>query len=119
MQRTRALPARLIFYITLVSRLFPPESYRSAMKIFKSVFGQGGQGYRVPATGSIVAARRRSGSDPMETAVRAVTTPRARPDTRGAWYQDWLLTAVDGNHIQRARYRGQRSGVRSPGFGPW
>lgn len=89
------------------------------MKIFKSVFGQGGQGYRVPATGSIVAARRRSGSDPMETAVRAVTTPRARPDTRGAWYQDWLLTAVDGNHIQRARYRGQRSGVRSPGFGPW
>ncbi|HEX5406684.1 MAG TPA: hypothetical protein VFX16_30795 [Pseudonocardiaceae bacterium] len=21
---------------------------------------------------------------------------RARPDTRGAWYRDWLLTAVDG-----------------------
>lgn len=95
-QRTRALPARLVFYFTLVLCLFPHESYRSAMKILMSVFGRGGLGYRVPTTGSIGAARRRLGSGPMETAVRAVMTPRARPDTRGAWYQDWLLTAVDG-----------------------
>ncbi|MEU5853665.1 IS4 family transposase [Saccharopolyspora shandongensis] len=95
-QRTRALPARLMFYFTLVLCLFPHESYRSAMKILMSVFGRGGQGYRVPTTGSIGAARRRLGSGPMETAARAVMTPRARPDTRGAWYRDWLLTAVDG-----------------------
>ena len=95
-QRTRALPARLVFYFTLVLCLFPHESYRSAMKILMSVFGRGGRGYRVPTTGSIGAARHRLGSGPMETAARAVMTPRARPDTRGAWYQDWLLTAVDG-----------------------
>ena len=95
-QRTRALPARLVFYFTLVLCLFPQESYRSAMKILMSVFGRGGSGYRVPTTGSIGEARRRLGSGPMETAVRAVMAPRARPETRGAWYQDWLLTAVDG-----------------------
>lgn len=95
-QRTRALPARLVFYFTLVLCLFPQESYRSAMKILLSVFGRGGQGYRVPTTGSIGDARRRLGSGPMETAARAVMAPRARPETRGAWYRDWLLTAVDG-----------------------
>jgi hypothetical protein len=95
-QRTRSLPARLVFYFTLVLCLFPQESYRSAMKILMSVFGRGTSGYRVPTTGSIGAARRRLGSGPMETAARAVMTPRARPDTRGAWYRDWLLTAVDG-----------------------
>lgn len=95
-QRTRALPARLVFYFTLALCLFPAESYRSAMKILMSVFGRGGQGYRVPTTGSIGTARSRLGSGPMETAVRAVMEPRARPETRGAWYRDWLLTAVDG-----------------------
>jgi transposase IS4-like protein/DDE family transposase len=95
-QRARALPARLVFYFTLVLCLFPQESYRSAMKILLSVFGRGGQGYRVPTTGSIGDARRRLGSGPMETAARAVMAPRARPETRGAWYRDWLLCAVDG-----------------------
>lgn len=60
-QRTRALPARLVFYFTLVLCLFSQESYRSAMKILLSVFGRGGQGYRVPTTGSIGDARRRLG----------------------------------------------------------
>jgi hypothetical protein len=96
-QRARALPARLVFYFTLVLCLFPRESYRSAMKILMSVFGRGARGYRVPTTGSIGDARRRLGSGPMETAVRAVMAPRARPETRGAWYRDWLLTAVDGS----------------------
>lgn len=95
-QRARALPARLVFYFTLALCLFPHESYRSAMKILMSVFGRGGQGYRVPTTGSIGDARRRLGSEPMETAVRAVMRPRARRETVGAWYKDWLLTAVDG-----------------------
>lgn len=95
-QRTRALPARLVFYFTLVLCLFPHESYRSAMKILMSVFGCGTRGYRVPTTGSIGDARRRLGPGPMETAARVVMRPQARPETRGAWYQNWLLTAVDG-----------------------
>ncbi|WP_181043464.1 transposase domain-containing protein, partial [Actinokineospora auranticolor] len=95
-QRTRALPARLVFYFTLALCLFPNESYRSTMKILMSAFGRGGQGYRVPTTGSIGDARRRLGSEPMETAVRAVIRPRACRETIGAWYGDWLLTAVDG-----------------------
>ena len=95
-QRTRALPARLVFYFALALCLFPDESYRSAMRILMSAFGRGGQGYRVPTTGSIGDARQRLGSEPMETAVRAVLRPRAEKDTVGAWYREWRLVAVDG-----------------------
>ena len=95
-QRTRSLPTRLVFYFMLALCLFPQESYRSTMKILMSVFGRGASGYRVPTTASLAAARRRLGSGPMETAARAVMQPQARLDTRGAWYREWLLTAVDG-----------------------
>ncbi|MDX8056784.1 IS4 family transposase [Lentzea sp. BCCO 10_0798] len=95
-QRTRALPARLVFYFTLVLCLFPHESYRSAMAILMSVFGRGGRGYRVPTTGSIGDARRRLGAGPMETVARAVMKPLARQETQGSWYREWLLAAVDG-----------------------
>lgn len=95
-QRTRALPARLVFYFVLALCLFPHESYRSAMKILMSTFGRGTQGYRVPTTGSIGNARRRLGCEPVETVVRAVLQPRAEESTMGAWYQHWRLTAVDG-----------------------
>jgi Insertion element 4 transposase N-terminal/Transposase DDE domain len=95
-QRTRALPARLVFYFVLALCLFPHESYRSAMKILMSTFGRGAQGYRVPTTGSIGNARRRLGPEPVETVVRAVLRPKAEEDTIGAWYQRWRLTAVDG-----------------------
>ncbi|MDQ3577012.1 MAG: transposase domain-containing protein [Actinomycetota bacterium] len=54
-QRTRALPARLVFYFALTLCLFPQESYRSAMKILMSTFGRGAQGYRVPTTGTVSA----------------------------------------------------------------
>jgi hypothetical protein len=95
-QRTRALPTRLVFYFALALCLFPDESYRSTMRILMSVFGRGGQGYRVPTTGSIGDARQRLGSEPMETVVRAVLRPRAEKDTVGAWYREWRLVAVDG-----------------------
>jgi hypothetical protein len=95
-QRARALPARLVFYFVLALCLFPQESYRSTMKILMSTFGRGAQGYRVPTTGSIGNARRRLGSEPVETVVRAVLRPTAEEGTIGAWYHHWRLTAVDG-----------------------
>jgi hypothetical protein len=39
-QRTRSLPARLVFYFVLVLCLFPHESYRSAMSILMGTFGR-------------------------------------------------------------------------------
>lgn len=95
-QRTRALPTRLVFYFVLALCLFPQESYRSAMKILMSTFGRGAAGYRVPTTGSIGNARRRLGSEPVETVVRAVLRPKAEKDTIGAWYHQWRLVGVDG-----------------------
>lgn len=95
-QRTRSLPARLVFYFVLVLCLFPHESYRSAMSILMGTFGRRDDRYRVPTTGSIGNARRRLGAEPVETIVRAVIQPVAGQETRGAWYKKWRLTAVDG-----------------------
>jgi hypothetical protein len=50
----------------------------------------------VPAVGAIVKARRRLGSEPVETMVRAVIQPVADRETRGAWYRNWRLAAFDG-----------------------
>lgn len=95
-QRTRALPTRLVFYFVLALCLFPQESYRSVLKILLGAFGRPSDVPRVPAIGAIVKARRRLGSEPMETIVRAVIQPVADEHTQGAWYRDWRLTAFDG-----------------------
>ena len=103
------MPARLVFYFTLVLCLFPAESYRSAMKILMAVFGRGMGGYRVPTTGSIGAARRRLGSGPMETAVRAVMAPRARPETLGGVVSRLVVDRGRWDHVRCAGHRGQRA----------
>lgn len=95
-QRVRALPTRLVFYFVLALCLFPQESYQSALKILLGAFGRQADERRVPAIGAIVKARRRLGSEPVETIVRAVIQPVADRQTLGAWYRDWRLTAFDG-----------------------
>jgi hypothetical protein len=95
-QRSRKLPARLVFYLVLALCLFPQESYRSATKILLKAFGRGADGPSVPTAEAIGNARRRLGADPVETIVRHVTQPIATPDTQGAWYREWRLVAVDG-----------------------
>lgn len=94
-QRTRALPTRLVFYFLLVLCLFPDESYRSALRILLGAFGHA-EGSGVPRNGAIVNARRRLGSEPVETIVRAVIGPTAGEETDGAWYRRWRLVAFDG-----------------------
>lgn len=94
--RTRALPTRLVFYFVLVLCLFPQESYRSALKVLMGAFGRPAEESRVPTVGAIVKARRRLGSEPVETIVRATIQPVADRETHGAWYRDWRLTAFDG-----------------------
>ncbi len=59
-------------------------------------FGRRDGGYRVPTTGAIGNARRRLGSEPVETIVRAVLTPVADDGMPGSWYKNLRLTAVDG-----------------------
>ena len=95
-QRSRKLPARLVFYLVLALCLFPQESYRSATKILLKAFGRGAEGPSVPTAEAIGNARRRLGADLVETIVRHVTQPIATPDTQGAWYREWRLVAVDG-----------------------
>jgi Transposase DDE domain len=59
-------------------------------------FGRPAQESGVPTIGAIVKARRRLGSEPVETIVRATIAPVADRETRGAWYRGWRLTAFDG-----------------------
>jgi hypothetical protein len=95
-QRSRKLPARLVFYLVLTLCLFPQESYRSAAKILMKAFGRGSDGPSVPTAEAIGNARRRLGAGPVETIVRHVLQPVASLDTQGAWYGEWRLVAFDG-----------------------
>jgi Insertion element 4 transposase N-terminal/Transposase DDE domain len=95
-QRDRQLPTRLVFYLVLTLCLFPQESYQSATKILMQAFGRRGAARPVPTAAAIGNARRRLGTDAMETIVRRVIQPVATPDTQGAWYREWRLVAFDG-----------------------
>lgn len=53
----------------------------------------------------------------METAVRAVMAPRASSETRGAWYREWLLTAVDGTRFTVADTGDNEREFGRPGSG--
>jgi hypothetical protein len=95
-QRTRRLPARLVFYFVLVLCLFPEESYQSALKIILDAFGRRDRAVRVPTAAAIGYARQRLGAECVETISREVMRPIAQPTTRGSWYKTWRLVAFDG-----------------------
>lgn len=94
-QRTRARSSGVLFHPGLVPVTAGVVSVRDEdPHVRVRSWGAGLSGANDRSIGD---ARRRLGSGPMDSAVRAVMPPRARPETRGTWYRDWLLTAVDGS----------------------
>ena len=53
-------------------------------------------GERTPARSSLCEARQRLGAEPLAALHRLVVRPLATPDTRGAFYQEYRLMAMDG-----------------------
>jgi hypothetical protein len=98
-QRSRLLPARVVVYFVLAMCLFSGQAYEEVARLL-TVGLQDRQrwrsGWTVPSTAAIWKARARLGVEPLTELFAVVCRPVATPDTRGAFYRHWQLTAIDG-----------------------
>lgn len=98
-QRSRLLPARLVVYFVLAMCLFSGQGYEEVARLLTEGL-RGRRRWRsewtVPSTAAIWKARSRLGVEPVKELFATVCSPVAERETRGAFYRDWRLTAVDG-----------------------
>lgn len=97
-QRVRLLPARVTVYFVLALCLFAHESYVEVITLLvkgltwaRRWSGQ----WSEPSDTALVNARRRLGPEPFEALFREVVKPIAIKKTKGAWYRNRRLVAID------------------------
>ena len=98
-QRSRLLPARVVVYFVLAMCLFCGQGYEEVARLLTVGLHERRRwrgGWTVPSTGAIWKARARLGVEPVRELFSMVCRPVATRDTRGAFYRDWQLTAIDG-----------------------
>jgi hypothetical protein len=100
-QRSRLLPARLMVYFVLAMCLFSGQAYEEVARLLTEGLRERRwrSGWTVPSTAAIWKARCRLGVEPVRELFAAVCAPVAGRGTRGAFYRDWRLTAVDGTTV--------------------
>jgi hypothetical protein len=98
-QRSRLLPARVVVYFVLAMCLFSGQGYEEVARLLTVGLHERRRwrgGWTVPSTAAIWKARARLGVEPVRELFGVVCRPVATRDTRGAFYRDWQLTAIDG-----------------------
>jgi len=97
-RRSRLLPARVVVYFVLAMCLFSGQGYEEVARLLTQGLRERRwrSGWTVPSTAAICKARSRLGVQPVKELFAAVCRPVATADTRGAFYRDWRLTAIDG-----------------------
>lgn len=98
-QRSRLLPARLVVYFVLAMCLFSGQGYEEVARLLTEGLRERRRwrtGWTVPSTAAIWKARSRLGVEPVRELFAAVCHPVADRGTRGAFYRDWRLVAIDG-----------------------
>jgi hypothetical protein len=97
-QRSRLLPARLMVYFVLAMCLFSGQGYEEVARLLTEGLRERRwrSGWTVPSTAAIWKARLRLGVEPVKQLFAAVCSPVADSDTRGAFYRDWRVAAIDG-----------------------
>jgi hypothetical protein len=104
-QRERLLPARVVVYLVLAMALFSGQAYEEVARLLAGGVGwarRWQQWFRVPSTPAIAKARARLGPEPLARLFAEVAGPLAAPSTRGAWYRDWRVCAIDGTCLDLA-----------------
>jgi hypothetical protein len=98
-RRTRLLPARVVVYFVLAMCLFCGEGYEEVARLLTDGLRQRRRwrgGWTVPSTAAIWKARSRLGVAPVKELFAVVCRPVADADTRGAFYRQWRISAMDG-----------------------
>lgn len=122
-KRSRLLPARVVVYYVLALTLFYGDAYEEVLR--KLVNGlrflrSWRTEWAVPSTGAISKARVRLGVEPLKELFFRLAVPIAAPGTRGAWYRDRRIMAIDGvvldvpdtdENVARFEKKGHKNGV--------
>jgi len=98
-QRTRLLPAGVVVYFVLAMCLFSGQGYEEVARLLTEGLRERRRwrgAWTVPSTAAIWKARSRLGVEPVKELFAAVCRPVAKSATRGAFYREWRLTAIDG-----------------------
>ena len=100
-KRERLLPAHLMVYYTLAmcvySQIGVEEVLRWVLEQARQLFGP--QQVKIATSGAISSARKRLGSEVIETLYRCVAVALAQARTKGAWHQGMRLVALDGSTL--------------------
>jgi hypothetical protein len=98
-QRSRLLPAHVVFYFVLAMALFAGEGYEEVMRrlvgglrFLRAWSSQ----WAVPSTSAISQARARLGEEPLREMFHRVATPIASPGDAGCWFGRFRVMAIDG-----------------------
>jgi len=98
-RRIRLLPTHLVVYYVIALGLFFGESYEEVMRCLVGglrFLGNWSSSWKVPTTSAISQARARIGEEPLRELFRRVAVPMARPGSRGAWFRQYRVMAIDG-----------------------
>jgi hypothetical protein len=97
--RNRLLPARVVVYYVLAMCLFSGQGYEEVMRLLVGGLewmSRWRRAWAVPSTAAIAKARARLGADPLRALFQVTVRPLATDATRGAWYRELRLVAMDG-----------------------
>jgi hypothetical protein len=103
--RHRLLPARVVVYYVLALALFSQSSYEEVMRnLVEGLAWEAGwaKSWSVPTKAALFKARARLGPEPLEALFKAVSSPLANEQTKGAWYRSWRLMSIDGTCVDVA-----------------
>lgn len=93
-QRVRDLPSRVVVYLLLAAALFAERGYRQVWA--RMVTGLEKLPVATPSPAALAGARRRIGPAPMRALFDLLRGSAAGPATKGVWWRDRLVTAIDG-----------------------
>jgi hypothetical protein len=102
-KRQRDLPAHVMVYYVITMALYRQEGMREVLRILLEGLGVVlGLGVRVEAAGKsgISQARSRLGEEPVKRLYDQAVHPIATRKTRGAFYRDWQMVAMDGSTLE-------------------
>ena len=116
--RQRDLPAHVVVYYVIALAIYMQASYREVLRcLLEGLQWLAGPGVPLKVTGKsgISQARTRLGPVPLQQLHDAVVAPIARRETRGAWYREWRLVALDGSTLDVADTRANVKAFLRPG----
>ena len=116
-ERVRDLPAHVMMYYVIALGLFRPQDTREVLRLLqeglKAILGERRR-VKTAAKSAISQARTRLGVEPVKRLYEAVVQPVATEQTRGAWYREWKVVALDGFTLEVPDTEANRAAFARP-----